>query len=370
MKRTALHKFGFAGLLAAGALALGSLLPVNQASAFEIKGDPKVAFIYGATAKDGGWNEAIDLAREAVEEELGLKISVVESIPEEATALKNTIDLFVQRDHNIIVGTTYGYSDGILEAAQKHTEIAFVNASGATNSANLEGFYARTYQGWYLAGMAAAGASKSGTIGILGGFPVGVVNWDINSFTLGAQAINPDIKVIVVYTNSWWDPVKEGQVTEALLDQGADVIGNNLSSAAPFIAAEARGAASIGFQLDMAKHAPNGNLTSVMFNWEKHLVPTIKAMVDGTWEPSEWGAFPGMPEGVVSLAPLTDKVPADVQAKIEEVKKTIIAGEFSPFDGPIFNQAGEEVVATGATIDDGGLWAMDFLVKGTVGTLN
>lgn len=363
-------KWRLGAVAAAAGIALGSLLPAQQAAAFEIQGEPKVAFIYGATAKDGGWNEAIDLAREAVEAELGLNIAVVESIPEEATALKNAIDLFVQRDYNIIVGTTYGYSDGILEAAQKHTDIAFVNASGATNAANLEGFYARTYQGWYLAGMAAAGASESGTIGILGGFPVGVVNWDMNAFALGAQAINPDIKVIVVYTNSWWDPVKEGQVTEALLDQGADVIANNLSSAAPFIAAEARGASSIGFQLDMAKHAPNGILTSVMFNWEKHLVPTIKAMVDGSWQPSEWGAFPGMPEGVVSLAPLTDRVPADVKAKIAEVQAEIIAGNFSPFTGPIYNQAGEEVVAAGETIDDGGLWAMDFLVQGTVGTLN
>ncbi|MEM8731492.1 MAG: BMP family ABC transporter substrate-binding protein [Pseudomonadota bacterium] len=342
----------------------------TPAQAFEIQGDPKVAFIYASTARDGGWNEALDNARLAVEEELGLSIAVVESIPEEATALKNAIDLFVGRGFNVIVGTGYGYSEGILEAAQQHPDVAFVNASGATNSGNLEGFYTRTYQGWYLAGMAAAATSESGKIGIIAGFPVGVVNWDVNAFALGAQALNPEIETTVVYTNSWWDPVKEGEVAQAMLDQGIDVIGNNLSSAAPFIAAEKAGAKSIGFQLDMSKHAPEGHLTSVVFNWDKYLLPTLAALKDGNWTPSEWGAFPGMADGTVGLTALSDDVPADVAAKITETAAAIEAGTFEVFAGPIMAQDGSEVVAEGAVLDDGGLWGMEFLVNGVTGTLN
>jgi basic membrane protein A len=351
--------------LATVAVALAPL----PAAAFKLEGEPKIAFIYGATAKDGGWNEALDSARAAVEQQLGLTVAVTENVPEEATALKNAIDLYVKRGFNIIVGTTYGYSDGILEAAKQYPDVAFVNASGTTNAANLEGFYARTYQGWYLAGMAAAGVSKTGKLGILGGFPVGVVNWDVNAFTLGARAINPEVQVTVVYTNSWWDPVKEGQVTEALLDQGADVIANNLSSSAPFIAAEARGIPSIGFQLDMRQHAPQGNLTSVMFRWDEYLVPTIKAIVDGTWQPSEYGAFPGMTEGVVELAAFSDKVPPEVVARMDDAKAAMVAGTFSPFQGPIRKQDGSEAVAAGATLDDGALWSMAYLVEGTIGTM-
>ncbi|MFO1069740.1 MAG: BMP family ABC transporter substrate-binding protein [Geminicoccaceae bacterium] len=351
----------------AGAAAL--LAMAGPARAMQITGEPKIAFIYGATAQDGGWNEAIDAARVQVEQIPGVTVAVTENVPEEATALRNAIDLYVKRGFNIIVGTTYGYSDGILEAAKQYPNVAFVNASGATNAANLEGFYARTYQGWYLAGMAAAGVSKSGKLGIVGGFPVGVVNWDVNAFTLGARAINPAAQVTVVYTNSWWDPVKEGQVTEALLDQGIDVIANNLSSSAPFIAAEKRGVPSIGFQLDMRKHAPEGSLTSVMFNWSHYLVPTIQAMVDGTWKPSEYGAFPGMAEGVVELAPLSPKIPPEVVAKMDAAKAAMVAGTFSPFQGPIKKQDGSEAVAAGATIDDGALWAMDYLVEGTIGTM-
>ncbi|MEL6205168.1 MAG: BMP family ABC transporter substrate-binding protein [Pseudomonadota bacterium] len=350
---------------AATALALPAIAP-----AMDLGGEPKVAFIYAATARDGGWNEALDNARLAVEEELGLSIATVESIPEEATALNNAVDLFVQRGFNVIVGTGYGYSEGILEAAAKHPDVAFMNASGSTNAANLEGFYVRTYEAWYLAGMAAASVSESGTVGIIGGYPVGVVNWDVNAFALGAQSINPEIETIVVYTNSWWDPVKEGEVAKAMIDQGADVIANNLSSAAPFIAAEEADVYSIGFQLDMSQHAPKGHLTSVMFNWDKYLLPTLAALQDGSWEPSEWGAFPAMADGVVSLTGLSDAVPADVAAKIEETKAAIMAGEFSPFDGPVLAQDGSTVVADGERLDDGGLWSMEFLVENTIGTLN
>lgn len=355
-------------LLAAVAVAgLSHALPV---SAFEIDGEPKVAFIYAATARDGGWNEALDNARQTVESELGLDIAVVESIPEEATALKNAIDLFVGRGYNVIVATSYGYSEGILEAAQLHPDVAFMNASGATNAANLEGFYTRTYQGWYLAGMAAASASSTGKIGIVAGFPVGVVNWDVNAFALGAQAIDKEIETTVVYTNSWWDPVKEGEVAQAMLDQGIDVIANNLSSAAPFIAAEKAGAKSIGFQLDMSQHAPTGHLTSVVFHWDKYLEPTLAAIKDGTWEPSEWGAFPGMADGTVGITPLSDDVPAEVQVKIAQTAAAIEAGEFEVFAGPIKAQDGTVMVPEGDVLDDGGLWGMEFLVEGVTGTAN
>ncbi len=357
-------------LAAFGTALLMQPLAASETAAFELSGEPRMAFIYAATARDGGWNEALDNARMAVEGELGVSIPTVESIPEEATALRNAIDLLIRRGVNVIVGTTYGYSEGILEAARDYPDVAFVNASGATNHDNLEGFYVRSYEAWYLAGMAAAATSEVGRIGILGGFPVGVVNWDINAFALGAQAIDPDIEVIAVFTNSWWDPVREGAVTRAMLDQGADVIANNLSSSAPFSAAEEAGARSIGFQLDMSEYAPNGHLTSVIFNWDQHLLPTLAALAEGSWEPNPFGAFPSMADGVVALTPVSDLVPEEVRARIDETAEAIMSGAFSPFDGPIHAQDGRVVVPEGERLDDAGLWGMDFLVRGVTGTLN
>jgi basic membrane lipoprotein Med (substrate-binding protein (PBP1-ABC) superfamily) len=357
------------GMMLAGAAALSFAGTSSRAEAFTLKGKPKVAFIYAATARDGGWNEAIDNARQDVEKELGLKIAVSESIPEETTAVMNAIDLYVKRGFNIIVTTSYGYSDGALEAAKKYPDVAFLGASQITNAANLESFYARTYQGWYLAGMAAGGVTKSHKLGMLAGFPAGVVNWDINAFTLGARSVDPSAQTIVIYTNSWWDPVKEGQVAEAMLDQGADVIANNLSSTAPYTAAEKRGAYSVGFQLDQSAAAPNGHLTSVLFQWQNYLIPTIKNIIAGTWKPEEYGALVGMDQHVVSLSPLSAKIPAEVKAKIEKTQAEMEAGTFSPYIGPVKKQDGSIAVPEGKTIDDEGLWNMDYLVEGTIGTV-
>ena len=356
--------------LATAAICTTMLLGTSSFSmSFELKGEPKVAFIYAAAAKDGGWNEAIDAGRAAVEKELGLTVAVAENVPEDATKLKAAIDLFVKRGFNIIVGTTYGYSAPIEEAAKTYPDVAFLNASGTTNGPNLESFYARTYQAWYLAGIAAGSVTDSKKVGMVAGFPVGVVNWDINAFTLGARSVDPAIENVAVFTNSWWDPVREGQVAEAILDQNVDVIATDLSSTAPLAAAERRGIASIGYQLDMSHAAPEGILTSVVFHWDRYLVPTIKSITEGTWTPQEYGAFVGIDEGVIGLAPFGPRVPDEAKAKIAEVEAQMVAGTFNPYAGPIVKQDGSVAVPAGEVISDEALWSMDYFVKGVVGTM-
>ncbi len=356
-------------LLTAAAFAL-TVAGAITAQAFELKGEPKIAFIYAASAQDGGWNEAFDNARKRLEERLGQSIAFSESIPEEATAIRDAIDLYVQRGYNIIIGTGYGYSDGILLAAEDHPDVAFLNAAGITNNGkNLESFYARTYEGWYLAGLIAGSMTREGKLGMLAGFPIGLVNWDINAFILGTRASNPEAEVIGAFTNSWWDPVKEGQIAEAMVQEGADVIATDLSAASALNAAEETGNYSVGFQLDMSKHAPEGHLVSVIFTWDRFLEPTIHSIIDGTWQPSQWGAFPGMDFGVVDLAGIHSGVAEDVLDRIEETRAMMADGSFSPFDGPVLRQDGSTAVPAGERISEEGLWAMDYFVEGAIGTM-
>ena len=339
------------------------------AHAFELDGDPQVAFIYASSVQDGGWNEALDAGRKAVEEQLGIPVAVTENIPEEATRLRAAIDLYVERGYNIIVGTTFGYSAAMAEAAEAYPNVAFLSASGTENGPNLESFYARTYQAWYLAGIAAGHATENKKIGILAGFPVGVVNWDINSFALGAQSVDPEIETVAVYTNSWWDPVREGQVARAILDQNADVLATNLSATSALDAAERDSVPSIGFQLDMSHAAPETIQTSVVFQWENYLVPTIREIIDGTWTPEEYGSFEGLDAGVVDLAPFGPTVSEEAKQAIEAARQAIIAGTLDPFQGPLEKQDGTVVVAEGEALDDGALWSMDYLVNGITGTM-
>ncbi len=351
-------------------LASAFLLIATTASAeFKLKGDPKVAFIYASAAQDGGWNEAFEHARLKMEEELGRSITVVESIPEETTKIVGAVDLLVQRGHNIIIGTSFGHSDGFLEAANRYPDVAFMNGAGITNANNLESFYARTYEGWYLAGLLAGSMTETNKLGMLGGFPIGLVNWDLNAFALGARHANEANETTIIFTNSWWDPAREGQIAEALLDENADVIATDLSAASVLSNAEKRGAKAVGFQLNMQPHAPTGHVASVTFRWDRFLLPTVSKIVDGTWEPSEWGAFVGMEMGVVELAGLNEDLSADVLAKVTALQAEMAAGNFSPFTGPLNKQDGTELLAEGEVLDDGALWEMNYFLEGAVGTM-
>lgn len=349
--------------------AVVALCATSVQAAVMLDGDPKIAFIYLGPTNDGGWTEAHDIARQRLAKALDMEIAYSENIPEDTSKVRQAIDLYVKRGYNIIVGTSFGYGDAFLEAAEAYPNVAFMNAAGITNSGNLESFYARTYQGWYLAGMIAGAKSKDGKLGMLAGFPLGLVNWDINAFARGAQEINPDVEVNAVFANTWYDPVKEGQIAEALLDGGADVIATDLSAASALNAAEKRGKMTVGFQIDMSRHAPQGHLASVIFNWDAHLLPTINNIIAGTWEPSEWGAFVGVEIDAVALAGVTSDLPDDLKSKIANALQQMKDGTLTPFDGPLYNQKGELVVEEGKSLDDGGLWNMTYFVQGITGTM-
>ena len=350
------------------ALLIATAVSSVSMAAVTLEGDPKVAFIYFSPKNDGGWTESHERGRLKTAEALGIDPAYVENVGETTEAVREVVDLYLDRGYNIIIATSYGFGDGMLEMAKENPNIAFMNAAGETAADNLETFYARTYQAWYLAGMAAGGVSKTNKIGIVAGFPVSIVNWDINAFARGARSINPDIEVIATFANTWYDPVKEKQTAEAMIEQGADVVACNMSSTAIVVAAEAAGAYSVGFQNDMSAAGPNGHLTSVVFNWEAYYIPAIKRMSAGNWT-SRGLPLAGLEIGLADITPLNKAIPVNVRAKIEEVRQQISNGTFSPYTGPVKKQNGETVVAAGEVMSDDALWGMNYFVEGIIGTM-
>src|ERR1700752_5076519 len=173
------------------------------AAGFTLPGPAKIAFLYFAEKTDGGWTQAFDEARPKIEEALGMKIPFVENVPEGAGQIRPAAERFIQRGHNVIIGTAFGYSDTFKELSEKYPKVAFLNASGTTNGPNLESFYGRSYESQYLCGMAAGGMSKSGKLGFVAAHPIGPVNWTINAFELGAKKMNPNVTTTVIYTGEW-----------------------------------------------------------------------------------------------------------------------------------------------------------------------
>jgi basic membrane protein A len=335
------------------------------AMGFTLTEAPKVAFLYFAEKTDGGWTQAFEEARLKMEPALDMKIPFVENVPEVAGQIRPAAERFIQRGFNVIIGTAFGYSDTFKELSEKYPKVAFLNASGTTNGPNLESFYGRTYESQYLCGMAAGGMSKTGKLGFVAAHPIGPVNWTINAYELGAQKMNPNATVTVIFTGSWNDPVKERAAAQALVDQGIDVIGQHVDTPTPQIVAQERGIYGTGHHRDLREFAPKATLCSSAWTWDKHLTPTLKKVAAGNWQPSPYGAFPGIKDGGTDIACCNTVAPKEVVDKVTAERAAIIGGKHV-FSGPLKDTAGKERVAAGAALDDAGLWKMDWFVPGVI----
>jgi basic membrane lipoprotein Med (substrate-binding protein (PBP1-ABC) superfamily) len=335
-------------------------------AAFKLKGDPKPAMIIFSQKNDGGWSQSLDEARQRMEKKMGIKIPVVENVPENATAIRPAAELLIQRGYNVIIGSAFGYSDTFKELAEKHPDVAFLNPAGTTNGANLQSFYGRTYESHYLCGMAAGAASKSGKIGFVAANPFGLVNWTVNAYLLGARQINPNATVTVIFTGAWSDPVKERAAALALIEQGIDVVGQHVDTPATQIAAQEKGIYGTGHHRDLTEFAPKAVQCSSAWVWDLYLEPEIKKIASGSWETQPYGAFLSINEGGADITCCGAAVPKEAADKIKAARQDIIDGKLKIYGGPLKDREGKERVAAGAVLGDGDLWKMDWYVDGVI----
>ncbi|KIG10745.1 BMP family ABC transporter substrate-binding protein [Caballeronia concitans] len=352
-------------LLLAMSIACCGAATTAYADGFTLKAKPKIVMVYFSSKNDAGWTQSFDEARVKMEAALGEKIGYVESIREDPAVVVPAVEQLIKRGNNIIIGTAFGYSDAFKELASRHPDVAFLNAAGTTNGPNLESFYGRTYESQYLCGMAAAAVSKTGKLGFVAAHPFGVVNWTINAYALGARKINPNAVVTVVYTGAWDDPVKERAAATALIDHGDDVVGAHTDTPTVQLVAQERGVYATGHHRDMRQYAPKSTLCSSVWVWDKFLIPEVRKIKAGNWQPVPNGALIEMKDGGTDIAGFSDAVPADKQALIRAERDAIIKGK-QIYAGPLGSGDGQQRVAGGQVLSDKDLWKMDWFVKGVI----
>jgi simple sugar transport system substrate-binding protein len=329
-------------------------------------GPLKIAFAYVGPVGDGGWSYGHDLGRKALEAALGdkVKTTFVEKVPEGADAERVFRDLVAQ-GNTLVFGTSFGYMEPMLKVAADNKNVKFEHATGYKTADNLRTYDARTYEGAYMAGVVAGGMTKTNVLGVVGSIPIPEVIRNIDSFTLGAQSVNPKVKVRVVWVNEWFNPPKETEGAQSLIDGGADVLFQNTDSSAVLQTAEKNGKYGLGWDSDMKSYGPKAHLASAIENWGPYYIKAANDVLNGTWTTGK--SWWGVKEGAIDLVSLSDKVPADLKAKVDQVKSGLKDGSFVIWKGPIAANDGKDVLKAGETADDKFLGGIKFYVKGIEG---
>ena len=328
--------------------------------------DIKVGFVYVGPTGDHGWTYQHHEGRNAVEA-AGISTTYVESVPEGADS-ERVIRQLAQSGHDLIFTTSFGYMDPTNKVAKEFPNVKFEHATGYKREhSNVSTYSARFYQGRSLLGHIAGNMTKTNTIGYIASFPIPEVIRGINAMTLAAQKVNPNIKTKIVWVFTWYDPGKEAEAAQALIDQGADIIMQHTDSTAPVQTAEKAGVWSFGQASDMQRFAPKSVLTSIIDDWAPYYVERAKAVQNGTWKQQD--TWHGLQEGMVAMGPYNSAMGAKLIKEVEQLQKDLASGKANSFTGPIYDQKGNVIVAAGATADDGLLAGMSVYVKGVEGDI-
>jgi basic membrane protein A len=369
---TDLHKrsmFKLAALTAVAAAALAGCGKKEEpapapaaapAAAAPAKAEPlKIAFAYVGPVGDGGWSFAHDQARKKLEQEFGDKIQTRDA--------ERVLRDMAGQGNKLIFGTTFGYMEPLQKLAPDFADVKFEHATGYKTAANVRTYDSRTYEGAYLAGIIAGAMTKSNTLGVVGSVPIPEVLRNINSFTLGAQSVNPNIKTKVVWVNEWFSPPKETEAATSLINGGADVLFQNTDSPAVLKTAQEKGKRAFGWDSDMTAYGPKAHLGSAIINWQPYYSKAVNEALAGTWTTGQ--AWWGVKEGAIDLVSIAEDVPAEIKAKVDQVKAGLKDGSFTIWKGPIAGQDGKSVVADGTVADDKFLSGVNFYVKGVEGNV-
>ena len=321
------------------------------------KDDMKVGVLYISDPSEGsGYSYTHDLGIQGMQENLGLNSDQIERKivdDSDAAATEKAIKECIDDGCKIIFTTSWGYMETTSEMAEQYPDVYFSHGTGyLSNGKNFNNYFGRIYQARYLSGIVAGMNTKSNKIGYVAAQDSSnsEVTGGIDAFAIGVESVNPDAKIYVVVTNSWYDADKEKAASEQLLDMGCDVMAQHCDTAYPQTLAQDRGVYGIGYNSDMSKETPDSCLTSVIWNWSAYYTSAVKSVMNGTWDGSNY--YGGMAEGLVGITNLAGFAADGTQEKVDKATAAILSGENNVFDGVLETNTGDTIGSEGSTLDD------------------
>ncbi|MHC5597928.1 MAG: BMP family ABC transporter substrate-binding protein [Nostoc sp.] len=323
----------------------------------------KVGFVYVGPVGDFGWTYAHDLGRRDMEANLQdkVKTTFVENVNEGADA-QRVIRQLALDGNKLIFTTSFGYMNPTIKVAKDFSDVVFEHCTGYKRAANVGTYLGRFEEPRYLTGMIAGKMTKSNVVGFIGAYPIPEVIRGICAFTQGVRLTNPQAKVKVLWVQSWYDPAKEREAAQALVNLGVDVLTQHTDSGAVVQLAEEKGIYAFGYNTDMSKFGQKAHLTSAISKWGKFYTDKALTVMSNTWKSQD--VWDGIAKGMVDISPMNEAIPADVQQLVNAKRDELIQGTAHPFDGPVKDQKGVVRVPKGKVLDDRGQLAMDWYVEG------
>ncbi len=321
------------------------------------KDEVKVGVLHLTDPAEGsGYTYTHDLGIQGMQANLGLsddqiirKLNVAEDKESTEKALQECVD----EGCNIIFGTSWGYMEPMAEFAEKYPDVYFSHGTGyMSNGTNFNNYFGRIYQARYLSGIVAGMQTKTNKIGYVAAMDSSnsEVTGGIDAFAIGIASVNPNAKIYVKITNSWYDPEGEEAAARMLLDMGCDVMAQHCDTPYPQTLAQEKGVYGIGYNSDMSKETPDSCLCSVIWNWSAYYTAAVQSLIDGTWDGSNY--YGGLADGLVNITSLADFCAEGTQEKVDEMKNKMLTGEFNVFDGELETNTGEIIGEAGGTLDD------------------
>ncbi len=315
------------GVLMALILAAVSLL-----SCFAVQAESaplKVALILSGPANDQGWNAIAVAGVKAAEEEFGIESAYAENVS--IADSEATYRDFAAQGYDLIIGHGFQFGEPAANVSKDFPNQKFMATEAASQSENMASFVMSCEQGAYLMGMLSAGMSASGTIGVVGAMEQPSIIKELEAFKLGAREVNPDVRVLEIYINSYVDAALGKEAALNMIGQGADVLYHvaNQAGTGTITAAQEKGLFACGNSYDQNAIAPETVLCSTVYNMTKVITTAVGQVKDGTFAGGVF--YLGMAEGVVDIAgynALESKIPEELKTKIAEKKAAIISGEF------------------------------------------
>lgn len=317
----------------------------------------KVGVLFISDPSEGsGYSYTHDLGILGMQDNIALSDNQIERKVVNDTDTQGTreaIEQFVADGCNVIFATSWGYMEVTAEMAEKYPDVYFSHATGyLSNGRNFNNYFGRIYQARYLSGIVAGMNTTSNKIGYVAAQDSSnsEVTGGIDAFAIGVAEVNPNAKIYVAVTNSWYDAEKEEAASKKLLDMGCDVMTQHCDTFYPMTLAQQYGAYGIGYNSDMSKEIPDACLCSVIWNWSAYYTDAVDSIIKGNWNGENY--YGGINEGLIGITDLASFCAEGTQQKVSETLAELLNGSNNVFDGEMKTNTSEVVGTAGTTLDD------------------